>query len=120
MTVATVLMIEDNAALREMTRRRLERLGFQMTTAANGEEGLRLLCETRPDIVLLDISLPGRDGWSIAREIKRKDNALPVIAITAHAMIGDREKALQSGFDEYVSKPIDFKQLAEKMERFLA
>lgn len=112
-----VLIIEDNRALREMTRRRLVRFGYEPITTNDGESGLRLLQNNAklPDIVLLDLSLPGKNGWTVAREIRSTVPHMPIIAITAHAMVGDREKALEAGCDEYLSKPLDFNRLRETM-----
>ncbi|WP_269526814.1 response regulator [Coraliomargarita parva] len=121
MKAHTVLVIEDNIALREMTRRRLERHGYKIVLAEDGEEGLALLQDMKPDIILLDMSLPGKDGWTVAGELKDcpRCGTIPLIAITAHAMRGDREKAIQSGCDDYVSKPIDFSILTSKMNALL-
>jgi CheY-like chemotaxis protein len=113
-----VLIVEDNDALREMFRRRLLRRGYDLILAADGEEGLIKAAENLPQIILLDMSLPGRDGWSIASELKSnaETKGIRIIAITAHAMRGDREKALSHGCDGYVSKPINFTELFLAME----
>ena len=117
----TVLIVEDNEVLREMFRRRLVRRGYQVELANDGEEGLIQAIEILPDIILLDMSLPGKNGWTIASELKSKSltNKIPIIAITAHAMRGDRERALQVGCDDYVSKPINFHVLFESMDRLI-
>ncbi|MGZ0707699.1 response regulator [Coraliomargarita sp. W4R53] len=114
-----VLVVEDNDALREMFRRRLIRRGYNVELAVDGEKGLVKAIEVSPQIILLDMSLPGKNGWSIAGELKSDSRtaAIPIIAITAHAMRGDRERALQVGCDDYVSKPIDFDVLFESMDR---
>ncbi|MEM8867351.1 MAG: response regulator [Verrucomicrobiota bacterium] len=116
---ANLLLIEDNGALREIMRRRLVRRGFTVQMAADGESGYSAALKSPPDLILLDMSLPGKDGWTIAGEIKASTElkAIPLIAITAHAMHGDKEKALHAGCDDYASKPIDFESLIEKIER---
>ncbi|WPJ93976.1 response regulator [Coraliomargarita algicola] len=118
-TKCTVLIVEDNDALREMFRRRLIRRGYQVELAADGEEGLVKAAEDSPDLILLDMSLPGKNGWTIASELKSEAQTkkIPIIAITAHAMRGDRERALQVGCDDYVSKPINFHNLFAAMDR---
>ena len=118
-TKCTVLVVEDNDALREMFRRRLSRRGYNVELAVDGEEGLVKAADIEPDIILLDMSLPGKNGWTIASELKSESltNKIPVIAITAHAMRGDRERALQVGCDDYVSKPINFNLLFASMDR---
>lgn len=116
-----VLIVEDNAILREMTSRRLARRGYVILVAEDGERGLDIIRAEKPDIVLLDMSLPGMDGWAVASHIKADNNIcqIPVIALTAHAMRGDRERTLRAGCDDYVSKPIDFELLTEKMHILL-
>ncbi len=116
-----ILLVEDNAILREMIRRRLIRRGYDLILAKDGEEGLVVVREKKPAIVLLDMSLPGKDGWTVAGELKADDATagIPVIALTAHAMRGDRQRALDAGCDDYVSKPIDFDLLTQKMQAFL-
>jgi CheY-like chemotaxis protein len=117
----TVLIVEDNDALREMFRRRLLRRGYEILLAVNGEEGVLRATEFTPDLILLDMSLPGKNGWMIANELKSEERTknIPVIAITAHAMRGDREKALQAGCNDYVSKPIHFATLYKVMDQLI-
>lgn len=117
----TVLIVEDNDALREMFRRRLTREHFTVELAVNGEDALVAATEVAPDIILLDMSLPGKNGWTVANELKSNaaTESIPIIAITAHAMRGDRERALQAGCDEYVSKPLHFPTLFEKVAELL-
>lgn len=117
----TVLIVEDNDALREMFRRRLSRRGYAIELAEDGEAGIVKAIETAPDLILLDMSLPGKNGWTIANELKSSSQTkeIPIIAITAHAMRGDRERALQAGCDDYASKPIDFHALYEIMDRLI-
>lgn len=119
---ANVLIVEDNGALRDMVRRRLKRRGYSLLTASDGEKGLVAAQTEEPDIILLDMSLPGMDGWSVARRLKshKETASIPLIALTAHAMQGDRERALEAGCDDYESKPIDFVSLTQKMERLLS
>ncbi len=117
MTSASILLVEDNELNRDMLRRRLERKGFNVRTAVDGQEALDMMRQQHPGIVLLDMSLPVKDGWTTCREL-RSDEALsdiPVIALTAHAMNEDREKALAAGCDDYATKPIDFPALLEKI-----
>ena len=116
-----ILIVEDNDALREIFRRRLIRRKYNVELANDGEEGLVKAAEHPPDLILLDMSLPGKNGWTIASELKSKSQTknTPIIAITAHAMRGDRERALQAGCDDYISKPINFQNLYASMDRLL-
>jgi two-component system cell cycle response regulator DivK len=106
---------------RDMLSRRLVRRGYEVVVAEDGEQGVRLASKERPDLILMDMSLPKRDGWEAAREIKASEETqgIPIIALTAHAMAGDREKALAAGCDDYDTKPIELPRLLEKMERLL-
>jgi two-component system, cell cycle response regulator DivK len=118
-----VLVVEDNEMNRKMLDRRLSRLGYDVVLAADGAEGVaRARARPRPDIILMDMSLPVLDGWSATRELKADADtrAIPVIALTAHAMSGDRERALAAGCDEYETKPIDLGRVIAKMEALLA
>ena len=112
-----ILLVEDNEMNRDMLSRRLIRKGFEVLMAFDGDECMQLLSTEAPDLVLMDINLPGRDGYELTREIKAdpKTNAIPVIALTAHAMSGDREKSIAAGCDDYDTKPVDFKRLLEKI-----
>lgn len=113
-----VLLVEDNEINREMLVRRLKRAGYAVEAAADGQEALDLMRETSPDIVLLDMNLPVKDGWTTCREA-REDPALAdtrIIALTAHAMGEDRERALEAGCDDYATKPIDFPALLAKID----
>lgn len=117
MTATHLLLVEDNDLNRDMLRRRLERKGYSVTTAGDGEAALEVMRKAAPDLVLLDMSLPVKDGWTTCREM-RDDNTLrhiPVIALTAHAMNEDREKAIAAGCDDYATKPIDFPALLDKI-----
>jgi two-component system, cell cycle response regulator DivK len=117
-----ILYIEDTENNRILVKRRLERQGWQVLTAENAAEGLALARAQLPDLILMDMGMPETDGWAATR-ILRADPALcriPVIALTAHAMQGDREKALAAGCDEYETKPFDFPRLVEKISACFA
>jgi CheY-like chemotaxis protein len=116
-----VLLVEDNEMNRDMLSRRLARRGFEVTVAADGREGVDIARREMPDIILMDMSLPVLDGWDATRMLKADGatRAIPVIALTAHAMAGDREKALECGCDDYDTKPIEMQRLLEKMDRLL-
>jgi CheY-like chemotaxis protein len=116
-----ILLVEDNEMNRDMLSRRLIRKGYEVTIAVDGGQGLEMAQKTAPDLVLLDMSLPVLDGWEVARRLKADaaTQAVPVIALTAHAMAGDREKALEAGCDDYDTKPIDLPRLLEKVEALL-
>jgi CheY-like chemotaxis protein len=113
-----ILLVEDNEMNRDMLSRRLARKGYDVLTAVNGEEGLAGAQTRSPDLILMDMSLPVIDGWEATRRIKAdpRTASIPVIALTAHAMTGDRERALAAGCDDYDTKPIEFKRLLEKIE----
>ena len=116
-----ILLVEDNELNRDMLSRRLMRKGFDVVLALDGGEGLAMATSESPDLILLDMSLPVMNGWDVARELKENSttNHIPIIALTAHAMDGDREKTLAAGCNEYETKPIEFQQLLEKMNSFL-
>ena len=119
--MAKILIVEDNEMNRDMLSRRLERRGYQIVMAVDGQQGVEMARAERPDLVLMDMSLPVMDGWTATREVKA-DAALagiPVIALTAHAMDGDRQKALEAGCDDYDTKPIELPRLLEKISKFL-
>lgn len=117
-----VLLVEDNEMNRDMLSRRLERRGYDVVLAEDGDQGLQRAADTRPDLILLDMSLPGVDGWEVARRLKADPAtaAISIIALTAHAMAGDRERALQAGCDDYDTKPIELPRLLDKMSTLLA
>lgn len=114
----TILVIEDNEMNMELLRRQLEKRGFQVFTEQSGLNLSVLLSQFHPDLILMDMSLPGQDGWHLTHEIKSQPATahIPVIAVTAHAMVGEREKALAAGCDDYESKPINFPVLFQKIE----
>jgi len=116
--MARILIVEDNAMNLDMLSRRLARRGHEVLTATDGRAGIRSAQAERPDIVLMDLSLPGLDGWEATRLLKADDatRGIPVIALTAHAMAGDREKALAAGCDDYATKPIDLPALLVQIE----
>jgi CheY-like chemotaxis protein len=113
----TILLVEDNEMNRDMLSRRLERRGFTVLLAVDGPEGVSMARSERPDLILMDMSLPGMDGWEATRTIREDEalRAVPVIALTAHAMDGDRDRALAVGCNDYDTKPIDFPRLLDKM-----
>ncbi len=116
-----ILLIEDNEMNRDMLERRLRRKGFDVVFAVNGETGIDMAAAERPDLILMDMSLPGIDGWETTRRIKaaRESTDIPIIALTAHAMANDREKALAAGCDEYDTKPVEMERLLEKIRQLM-
>ena len=112
-----ILLVEDNELNRDMLTRRLKRKGFTVLCAENGQEGIEVSQSENPDIILMDLSLPVVDGWTAAERLKANvtTKSIPIIALTAHAMKGDREKALKAGCDDYDTKPIDFERLLDKI-----
>jgi two-component system, cell cycle response regulator DivK len=119
--MAKVLLVEDNEMHRDMLARRLVRRGFEVVSALNGKQGVDLARSEKPDIILMDMSLPIMDGWDATRCVKSDDatRSVPVIALTARAMSGDREKAIEAGCDDYDTKPVEFDRLIGKIERLL-
>jgi CheY-like chemotaxis protein len=117
-----ILLIEDNPLSRDMLSRRLEKRGYQILTAADGTDGIAVAASERPDVILMDISLPGLDGWETTRELRSRldTRAIPVIALTAHALAGDRERSFEAGCDEHETKPIELSNLLQKIESLLA
>ena len=119
--MSKILIVEDNEMNRDMLSRRLERKGFEIVMAEDGQEGVDMSKSENPDLILMDLSLPVMDGWEATSTIKENDNTkdIPIIVLTAHAMAGDREKAIEAGADEYDTKPIEFKRLLGKIHDFL-
>jgi two-component system cell cycle response regulator DivK len=117
-----ILVIEDNPDNRTLFADVLSSLSYEAILATNGVEGVQKAEQEKPALILMDLSMPYKDGWTATREIKSKPELkhIPIIALTAHAMLGDRERALEAGCDDYVSKPIDLLELAEKLRRHLA
>ena len=119
--MAKILLVEDNEMNRDMLSRRLIRRGFQVVFAMDGQQGIDLARSERPDVILMDMSLPIIDGWEASRRLKADDatRSVPVIGLTAHAMSGDREKAIEAGCDDYDTKPVELDRLIGKIERLL-
>jgi two-component system cell cycle response regulator DivK len=116
-----ILLVEDNEMNRDMLSRRLVRKGYDVSIAVDGLQAVALTAEKKPDLVLMDLSLPEIDGWEATRRIKADPSTCgtPIIALTAHAMVGDRERALEAGCDDFDTKPVDLQRLLEKMEALL-
>ena len=116
-----ILLVEDNEMNRDMLARRLRRKGFDVVVAVDGQQGVDMARSERPDLVLMDLSLPVMDGWTATTHLKSDADTrhIPVIALTAHAMTGDREKALNAGCDDFDTKPIDLKRLLGKINEKL-
>jgi two-component system, cell cycle response regulator DivK len=116
-----ILLVEDNEMNRDMLSKRLQRKGYTVVTAQDGEQGHLLAQSEGPDIILMDISLPVMDGWEVTRLLKANaaTRDIPIIALTAHALVTDRTKAFEVGCDDYDTKPVDFGRLREKIENLL-
>ena len=114
----TILLVEDNEMNRDMLSRRLMRKGFDVVIAVDGAQGVEMAASEMPDVILMDITLPVMNGWDATRAIKSADKTrnIPVIALTALAMVGDREQALAAGCDDYDTKPVEFPRLMEKID----
>jgi len=119
--VPRILLVEDNEMNRDMLSRRLQRKGYSVAIAEDGERGLNMACAEVPDLILMDISLPLIDGCEVTRRLKanRRTCQIPVIVLTAHALVRDRERAFDAGCDDYDTKPVDFGRLMGKIENFL-
>ena len=120
--MARILLVEDNEMNRDMLSRRLQRKGHEVLVAVDGAEALQVALAERPALILMDMSLPVMDGWEATRRLKADEatRPIPVIALTAHAMAGDRDRALQAGCDDYDIKPVEFARLSQKIETLLA
>jgi two-component system cell cycle response regulator DivK len=116
-----ILLVEDNEMNRDMLSRRLQRRGYEVDLAVDGEQGVAMAQAVAPDLILMDMSLPVMDGWEATRRLKEDPATqhIPIIALTAHAMSGDREKALAAGCDDYDTKPTDLPRLLAKIEAFI-
>ena len=116
-----ILIVEDNEMNRDMLARRLQRKGYDVALAVDGAQGLSMARSAKPDLILMDMSLPGMDGWETTRRLRADEilRKIPVVALTAHAMAGDREKALAAGCDDYDTKPVDFNRLIGKIAGLL-
>ena len=119
--MAKILLVEDNEMNRDMLSRRLQRRGYEVMVAIDGEQGVDMAQAETPELILMDMGLPGISGWEAARRIKTNaaTATIPVIALTAHAMMSDRDLALESGCDEYDTKPIELPRLVQKIETLL-
>lgn len=119
--MAKILIVEDNEMNLDMLSRRLERRGYEVVIATDGAQGVELAKSENPDLILMDMSLPVMDGWAATKTIKADPDIqdTPIIALTAHAIAGDREKALAAGCDEYETKPVKFPNLLTKIKQFL-
>lgn len=119
--MSKILLVEDNEMNRDMLSRRLERRGYEVVIAVNGAEGVAMATSETPNLILMDMSLPIMDGWEATKSIKADPltQSIPIIALTAHAMSGDREKALEAGCDDYDTKPIELPRLLLKIKTFL-
>ena len=117
-----ILLVEDNEMNRDMLSRRLERKGYEVLIAVDGGQGISMAQSHSPDLILMDMSLPVIDGWEATRQLKAapETQSVPIIALTAHAMAGDRDRALEAGCDDYDTKPIELPRLLEKMEILLS
>lgn len=116
-----ILLVEDNEMNRDMLSRRLERKGHRVVVAQDGRQGYLLARSERPNLILMDLSLPVMDGWEVTRLLKSNGSTrhIPIIVLTAHALVSDREKAFEAGCDDYDTKPVDFGRLSEKIENAL-
>ena len=119
--MAKILLVEDNEMNRDMLSRRLIKKGYDLVMAMDGEQAIEMARSESPDLILMDISLPGLDGWEATRRLKAmpETQAIPIIALTAHAMAGDREKCLEAGCNDYDTKPVEFPRLLGKIQEFL-
>ena len=119
--MAKILLVEDNVMNRDMLSRRLTKRGHEVVIAVDGQEGVTMAGADAPEIILLDMSLPVKDGWEVARILKSNDatRSIPIIALTAHAMAGDRERCLEAGCEDYDTKPVEFKRLLGKIDTLL-
>ena len=116
-----ILLVEDNELNRDMLSRRLQRKGYEVAFAVDGQSGVEMAMKGPPDLILMDMSLPVLDGWEASRKLKAapQTRLVPIIALTAHAMAGDREKAIEAGCDGYDTKPVDLPRLLKKIEALL-
>ena len=122
MSKGRILVVEDNLDNMTLITDVLQSLGYEAILARDGEEGVKMAGTEKPDLVLMDLSLPKMDGWTATRLIKADENLanIPVIALTAHAMVGDRDRALEAGCDDYLTKPLNLRELAQKLSEHIA
>jgi CheY-like chemotaxis protein len=114
--MARILLVEDNEMNRDMLSRRLERKGYQVAMAVDGEQAVKMAQSEAPDLILMDMSLPILDGWEATRQIKAVNKTIPIIALTAHAMAGDEQRAREAGCDDFDTKPVELPRLLEKIQ----
>jgi two-component system cell cycle response regulator DivK len=116
-----ILLVEDNEMNRDMLSRRLEKKGYRVVVAQDGRQGYLMARSERPDLILMDLSLPVMDGWEVTRLLKSNGSTchIPIIVLTAHALVSDREKAFEAGCDDYDTKPVEFGRLSDKIENLL-
>ena len=119
--MSKILLVEDNEMNRDMLVRRLERRGYEVVTAVDGEDGIRATISEVPDLILMDMSLPVLDGWEAVRRLKgaTETQSIPILALTANALADDRQKALEAGCDDYDTKPVEITRLVVKMQALL-
>ena len=119
--MAKILLVEDNEMNRDMLSRRLQKRGYEVVIAVDGQQGVTLAQSEGPDLIVMDMSLPVLDGWEATRQLKGAPatRAVPIIALTAHAMSGDRERAMEAGADDFDTKPVELPRLLEKIEVLL-
>jgi CheY-like chemotaxis protein len=119
--MATILLVEDHKEIWDFLSRRLKRRGYEVVVAEDGQQGLDKASSSNPALILLDMNLPVMDGWTVAQKLKSDETTrrIPIIALTAHAMTGDRDKALAAGCDDYHAKPVDFSQLLTQIQSVL-
>ena len=119
--MAKILVVEDNEINRDMVVRRLQRRGFTVVSAVDGQQGVDMTRSEKPDLILMDMSLPVVDGWEATRQIKSDPDIkhIPIIGLTAHAMVGDRDKAIQAGCNDYATKPVEFEKLVGLINRLI-
>ena len=117
-----ILLVEDNEMNRDMLSRRLERKGYEVLIAVDGQQGVIIAQTELPDLILMDMSLPVLDGWAATRQLKAATTtqAIPIVALTAHAMSGDQQKCFEAGCDDYDTKPVEFMRLLEKIQTLLS
>ncbi len=119
--MSKILVVEDNEMNRDVITRRLRRKGFEIAVAVDGVEGMDVALKEQPDLILLDLSLPRVDGWALARLLRAEPRTqrIPIIALTSHAMVGDRQKAIRAGCDDYATKPVDLPSLLNQIQTLL-
>jgi CheY-like chemotaxis protein len=115
-----ILVVEDNPDNMALIAEVLDSLDYEVMKATDGQQGLQMAMEAQPDLILMDLSLPRLDGWAATRQLKANPllREIPIIALTAHALVGDRERALEAGCDDYLAKPLNLRELAQKLRRY--